>query len=87
LALALMNNDEGWCWINWTFNRSGGGISMAPSMAIVTPPANGQLDIVRGQAFTRIAYKPNSGFLGEDRFSLMQVEPNIEQPFGVTVVK
>ena len=67
-APMTMNNDGGWCWIRW-FDTLGVGVVYAPILHVTTPPANGQIDIVRGEDRTRIAYKPNPGFVGEDRFT------------------
>lgn len=83
LALRTMNNDGGWCWMNWSYH--GYDRSYGPSMSVTSPPLHGKLDIVRGKDTTRIAYKPDPGFFGEDHYALLQVEANVEQPFSVTV--
>ena len=66
---------------------AGGGFTRAPSLRVTTPPANGQLDIVRGQDHSRIAYRPNPGFAGEDHFAVWDIEANFGQEFQVTVIK
>ena len=82
-----MSNDGGWCAYGLVSIVAGGGFTRTPSLRVTTPPANGQLNIVRGLDYSRVAYRPNSGFAGDDHFAVWDIEANFGQEFQVTVIK
>ena len=69
-ATIEMSNDGGWCWFGFAVFLNGPGAGGSPaSLQVNNAPAHGQVTITRMQQSTRVAYKPDSGFTGDDTFS------------------
>lgn len=84
-ATITMNNDGNWCWMNST--ESWRGRVYGPFLAVTRPPQYGtlQIDVIEG--FTRVAYRPNPGFVGTDAFQTRSEETNAEVNYRVSVLR
>jgi hypothetical protein len=78
-----MNNDGNPCWYLRKTIR--GSLLIGVAMHLTTPPSHGQVTITVLDAGTRISYKPDSGFVGTDNFSVISELYRIDRPYVVTV--
>jgi hypothetical protein len=84
-AWIRMNNDGGWCWMEsseFVFGRQVG-----PFLRITVPASYGQTQIATTESNTRVAYRPNPGFVGEDRFQTVDETLNIVVDYNVMVTR
>jgi hypothetical protein len=76
-----MSNEGGWCWVNlWARGE-------AATYRVTKAPDHGQLAMGEVNKRTRVAYKPDAGFVGEDRYTLMDTTSNSQRLVAVTVSK
>lgn len=85
IATVVMNNDGGWCWM--MSSESNRGMPYGPYLKVTRPPQYGtlQIDVLATQ--TRVAYRPNPGFVGTDGFETRSMEVGYEVDYRVTVTK
>ena len=84
-AWITMNNDGGWCWMDsseFEFGRQ-----IGPFLKVTMQPSYGALQIAPTEKSTRVAYRPNPGFVGNDRFQTNDETINIKVDYLVTVTK
>jgi hypothetical protein len=74
-----MSNEGGWCC------ATRGSFQYVASYQITKAPEYGQVVMGEVNKRTRVAYKPDAGFVGEDRFTLMDTTMNSERLLTVTV--
>ena len=83
----IMKNDGQWCWVNSTYTRnnihmSGHDVTLSQS----NTPKHGQVLIGDMPNFgVRVAYKPASGFVGTDNFTVHYGIIDCDLTFAVTV--
>jgi hypothetical protein len=82
-TIVTMNNDGNPCWYLRKTIR--GSLLIGVAMHLTTPPSHGQVTITVLDAGTRISYKPDSGFVGTDNFSVISELYRIDRPYVVTV--
>lgn len=80
-----MNNDGNWCWMNST--ESWRGRVYGPWLTVTRPPQYGTLQIDVTEGSTRVAYRPNPGFVGTDAFQTRSQELNYEVNYHVGVTR
>jgi hypothetical protein len=80
-----MNNDGKSCWYIRHSTQSGRVFGVP--MHVTSQPSHGAVEIVVLDKGTRIAYKPTTGFIGTDEFSVINEMYNVERPYKVTVSK
>jgi hypothetical protein len=85
IATIVMNNDGFWCWMMST--ESQGGRSYGPWLRMTKPPLYGTVQIDILETHTRVAYRPNPGFVGTDAFQTISRELAYEVDYRVTVTK
>lgn len=85
VATITMNNDGGWCWMNST--ESQWGRVYGPWLTVLRQPEFGTLQIDVTEADTRVAYRPNPGFVGTDAFKTRSQELNYEVEYRATVTR
>ncbi len=85
VATIAMNNDGGWCWMNST--ESQWGRVYGPWLTVLRQPEFGTLKIDVTEANTRVAYRPNPGFVGTDTFKTRSRELNYDVEYRVVVTK
>jgi len=78
-----MTNDGGWCWLSMWGTQ--GSLLYAPTYRVSRPPAHGDLLMGEVNKRRRIAYKPASGFVGEDTYTMVNVMNNLVLVVTVTV--
>ncbi|MGE0418529.1 MAG: hypothetical protein AB7O80_17145 [Acetobacteraceae bacterium] len=84
-AWMQMNNDGNWCWMEsqeYVF-----GEPVGPFLRVTTQPTYGQVQIATTKSQTRVAYRPNPGFVGNDRFRTVDETLNIVVDYNVMVTK
>lgn len=84
-TVITMNNDGHPCWYIRHTTQSG-RVFGAP-MHVTRQPGHGTIEITVLEKGTRIAYRPNAAFVGEDEFSIINEMYNVDRPYKVTVVK
>jgi hypothetical protein len=79
------SNSGGWCWFDvWaTF----GSLKYVGSYEVTQAPAHGEILMGEANQKARIAYKPASGFVGEDSFVIVNKMTHSQRPVTVTVVR
>ena len=80
-----MNNDGGWCWM--MNSATAGGNQYGPFLKVTVPPSYGELAIAVLETQTRLAYKPQPGFTGEDAFQTVVEPANFKVDYRVTVTR
>lgn len=80
-----MNNDGGWCWMNSTEGQR--GLTSGPFLKTLREPANGTLQIDVLRPSTRVAYRPNPGFVGTDSLKTRSMTLNYEVEYQATVTR
>ena len=80
-----MSNEGGWCWVNLWATR--GSFQYVATYRVTKAPDHGQLAMGEVNKRTRVAYKPDAGFVGEDRYTLMDTTSNSQRLVTVTVSK
>ena len=85
VATITMNNDRGWCWMMSVMTVRGD--VMGPWLRVTQQPRNGEISIVVLRAETRVAYRPNPGFIGTDAFATVDETRNIPVSYEVTVLR
>lgn len=85
VATILMNNDGGWCWMMSSENHW--GTPYGPWLRVTRQPEYGTLQIDVLESQTRVAYRPNPGFVGTDGFQTISRELNYEVNYRATVTK
>jgi hypothetical protein len=78
-----MNNDGGWC--GQTLGIKYNSVVFGGAMHLTQQPAHGQVSIASHQGGTDVFYKPNPGYKGPDKFSVLIDFYNIDKPYDVTV--
>lgn len=83
VATITMNNDGAWCWMDST--ETWRGRVYGPWLTVTQPPRSGtlQIDVIEG--FTRVAYRPNPGFVGNDAFQTRSQALNYDVDYQVDV--
>ena len=86
-ATMSVENDGGWCWVD-TYERSTWRTLSASSVTVTHPPRHGRV-LVRDidNQEIRIAYQPESGFHGQDSFSIRYESDDSDKGFVVAVSK
>jgi hypothetical protein len=86
-ATMSVQNDGGWCWVD-TYERANWRTLSAISVAVTRPPRHGRVQVrdIDNQEI-RIAYQPESGFGGQDSFSIRYDSEDSEKIFVVAVSK
>lgn len=84
-ATITMTNDAAWCWMDST--ESWRGRVYGPYLTVTRPPQFGTLVTHVTEGFTRIAYRPNPGFVGTDAFQTRSQELNYEVNYHVSVTR
>ena len=82
-----MKNDGGWCWYLRTTHVSNITQTFGVKMHVVSHANHGSVKITPLANATRIAYKPEPGFIGTDEFSVINDLYNIERAYKVNVTK
>lgn len=85
VATIVMNNDGGWCWM--MSSESARGLPYGPFLRIPRQPSYGVLQIDVLETQTRVAYRPNPGFIGTDAFRTISDELNQAVDYNVTVTE
>jgi hypothetical protein len=86
-ATMAVENDGGWCWAD-TYERSNWRTLSAHSVAVTDPSRHGHVlvgDIENQEV--RVAYQPEPGFVGQDRFTIHYDTNDSEKTFLITVSK
>jgi hypothetical protein len=78
-----MGNDGGWCWI--AVQVTAFGTPSASVLQMRRAPSHGQLLIGRVGERSRVAYRPEPGFVGNDSFTVVNLTFNLERVVNVTV--
>ena len=86
-ATMSVQNDGGWCWVD-TYERSNWRTLSEISVALTRPPRHGRVQVrdIDNQEI-RIAYQPESGFGGQDSFSIRYELEDSDKGFVVAVSK
>jgi hypothetical protein len=82
-----MKNDGGWCWERIYTTMGLGSSQMGVPMTVLQQPSHGVLAIKAFTEATRIAYKPEEGYAGDDTFTTVNDLHNIERVWKVVVTK
>jgi len=85
VATMVMNNDGGWCWMMST--ETDRGFAYGPFLRVTRQPEFGTLEIAVLKTQTRVAYRPNPGFVGTDGFQTVSQELNYQVNYLLTVTK
>jgi len=79
----IMKNDGGWCGhLSKSVKQS--LVFGAPSHVVVQP-SHGIVSIKVEDKGTAVYYRPTQGYVGPDRFSIMNEMFNIERPYNVII--
>ena len=79
------DNDGGWCGhLNISVH---GSLVFGEAMHLVRQPLHGQVSIAVLRTGTRVLYRPNPDFTGDDSFSVRDDTFNITLPYDVVVVR
>ncbi len=79
-----LSNDGGWCWMQ--FAQDFRHVPFVPDIRVATPPAHGEVVVERMTDRVAVAYRPASGFVGTDHFSVRTNGPLPHTiPIDVTV--
>jgi hypothetical protein len=86
-ATMSVENDGGWCWVD-TYERGNWRTLSAISVAVTRPPRHGRVQVrdIDNQEI-RIAYQPESGFHGQDSFSIRYESEDSDKRFVIAVSK
>ncbi len=84
-ASIQMNNDGGWCWMESSEYLR--GRQAGPFLRVTVQPTYGQVRIATTADNTRVAYRPNPGFVGEDAFQTVDETINIKVDYRVMITK
>jgi len=83
--IITMDNDGGWCGhLNVSVH---GSLVFGEQMHVVHQPLHGQVAIAVESHGTRVLYRPNPDFTGDDSFSVRDATFNITLPYNVVVVR
>src|SRR4051794_3656476 len=63
-----------------------GSFQYVATYRVTKAPDHGQLAMGEVNKRTRVAYKPDAGFVGEDRYTLMDTTSNSQRLVAVTVI-
>jgi hypothetical protein len=86
-ATIEMNNDGGWCAIYSSTFLAITSTTVATPLHIGQAPAHGQVMTTKMQQSTRVAYKPDPGFTGADKFSFVDETFGTVREVDVTVIQ
>jgi hypothetical protein len=80
-----VSSGGGWCWVD--ISATMGTIRIVATYSLTHAPAHGEVLMGEVNQKMRIAYRPASGFVGDDSFVIVNRMTNSERPFAVTVVQ
>lgn len=80
-----LREDRGWCWFDVT--GTNGSLKYVPQYVVARPPAHGEIVMGEINQRARIAYRPTSGFVGNDSFVIVNKMTHSERPVAVTVIR
>jgi hypothetical protein len=80
-----MSSSGGWCWFD--VSATFGSLRYVASYDVTQAPAHGEILMGAVNQRARIAYKPASGFVGEDSFVIVNRMTHSHRPVAVTVVR
>jgi len=77
-----MDNDGGWCTIDFTYSIYAGLLPVVAPLRVARPPAHGAAEVGSVGPAMRIAYRPAPGFAGQDDFAVHMGGP---EPWTIPV--
>jgi hypothetical protein len=79
------SSSGGWCWFD--VSATFGSLKYVGSYEVTQAPAHGEILMGEANQKARIAYKPATGFVGEDSFVIVNKMTHSERPVAVTVLR
>jgi hypothetical protein len=80
-----VSSNGGWCWIE--LSATTGSMKYVPTYIVSKIPAHGEILMGEVNGRRRIAFRPVTGFVGDDSFVLVNQVSNSERAVTVTIVK
>ncbi len=81
------HHEQRWPSVLYIRHTTQSGRVFGAPMHVTRQPGHGTIEITVLEKGTRIAYRPNAAFVGEDEFSIINEMYNVDRPYKVTVVK